>query len=1654
MKIFNRIVTVLAAMGLVGFSLAQEAVTLPFNYDFEENSDGWVFLNSSEGSNHWYRGNGAQGNTGYALYISNNNGTSNQYDHDNAQVSHAYIPVNFTAAGDFELKFRVICEGEVLDDEFYDALQVALLDAIPEQDMNLTSPKMEIAGQTYWTTKTLVFDVKEPGTKYVVFSWKNDGSGGEDAPAIDDVEGIIYLCAPPTGLSSSNVTASGCTLSWVASETSGVTNYIVEQQEGYSGSWVEVGRTASTSMEINGLKQNTRYYFRVKAEIDAQNYSQWTDGSFSVVTTYSCPAPTGLTVQEQEDGCLFSWTSSASEFEVYSKKSADQDYQMVKVTGATEYLFSDWAQSAIYDLKVRAICGEGDTSLYSEYVYATECGVMDLPYQENFDLSHWEGQNLLCWAIVDHNNDGVTWEVNTDYDGNTCVKYKYSTSNPGDDYLVSPKISLSKNSQLSLKVNTVSASYPEKFAILLSTTTKDVDAFTEVLVVEKEIVSNEPVVELVDLSSYTGQEVYIAIKVCSDANQYGLQVDDFAIVTCPAPGGLRLAEKTDALTSSSAWIDLDVPSAGSVVLEYKSSADESWAVVDNPSSSFPVQLNGLSANTTYLVRAKTICGPGEESFYSAEFSFTTPCDALPFPYIENFNQYSEGQMPSCWQLSDQSGVAWQIGSDYSSYFFQYEGSNMQHCNAISPVIDLSTAEVSRLQLEMEYAHPYLVSGDHVFSMSISTDGGLVWTPVDHAFTQTAQTEVVIPLADYVSQDATRLQVRLEGKGNSNAYGGFKVYYINIVHAPLCFPPTHVQVSELTATSATIRWNTPENGTPARYQLVYQKEGDDTSIDTLYTEGTGTELSVTGLEQSTSYVLRLSTICTEEPSSDTVFYVRTPVSCPSVDDLKLSEVGVDRAVISWNYATSAAFEVEFKAVTDVDWTPVSDVVDNSVTFEGLSANTAYQARVRVICEADDMSVWSEISFNTACEAIEVPFEEGFENPFVGNVPACWSYVKVSGEEDKAQWGRWAPGKEGGYAMRFNAYDLRDGYTASAVSPLIRFEEDALYTLDFWILRNAGCTKPNEGVKVFMSRNHDTVGAELVAYIHSNHSLSPVVTETTEDNWYHYSYELPYVSEEAYIIFYGISEWGYDIMIDAVKVEALKETDIKVTDITQFNPMVERSNAPVRIELTNEGVGDYVGDLTVSYQLEDDAVVTETVHFTEEEPLYSNTPYRYDFQKGITSSEKGELELRAWYTMGSGSDMVSDTIRTTLVNYEAMELPYSTKFDGKASGDKYGYALNHNGDGSIWGMTSSLEFISNPDMASDDSYVVAGTNLVEGEISLRLDFGVETPDNKETLTVLLEKPEGKTDTLEVFENIGFTRDTNEVSFRSDVAGTGYIRFHVEGEPAHSKLNIYGLELTLSRVFDNREASICEGEVYPFGGEELSQSGIYVDTTQGVDVDTVVTLTLTVNPSYAISLDTAICQGQTIDFGGEVYSEAGTYTKEYTTVTGCDSIYTLTLAIKPIAAAPVITREDGPDEVVLVATTSEKIVQWYNEDGTIDGATEKEYKVETNGIYHATATNECGESEPSNKIEVKLTSIEGNQAAPVPSLYPNPTRDYIWFKSVEEMVDVDIYTANGRLIKHLDDCGMQYQLPVHGWVGGTYIVKIRTGSGLYTYKMVINR
>lgn len=99
------------------------------------------------------------------------------------------------------------------------------------------------------------------------------------------------------------------------------------------------------------------------------------------------------------------------------------------------------------------------------------------------------------------------------------------------------------------------------------------------------------------------------------------------------------------------------------------------------------------------------------------------------------------------------------------------------------------------------------------------------------------------------------------------------------------------------------------------------------------------------------------------------------------------------------------------------------------------------------------------------------------------------------------------------------------------------------------------------------------------------------------------------------------------------------------------------------------------------------------------------------------------------------------------------------------------------------------------------------------------------------------------------------------------------------------------------DDRMAYICDGENFDWQGEVLSSEGNY--TKEFVDIygcDSIYKLELFVYPSFYIEDIVDICEGETYNWQGESHSVTGTYLKEFSTMTGCDSVYKLILGVHP--------------------------------------------------------------------------------------------------------------------------------------------------------------
>lgn len=105
-------------------------------------------------------------------------------------------------------------------------------------------------------------------------------------------------------------------------------------------------------------------------------------------------------------------------------------------------------------------------------------------------------------------------------------------------------------------------------------------------------------------------------------------------------------------------------------------------------------------------------------------------------------------------------------------------------------------------------------------------------------------------------------------------------------------------------------------------------------------------------------------------------------------------------------------------------------------------------------------------------------------------------------------------------------------------------------------------------------------------------------------------------------------------------------------------------------------------------------------------------------------------------------------------------------------------------------------------------------------------------------------------------------------------------------------YVIYLTVNKSsFENRYVTICDYETYSFAGKTLNKTGVYHDslrTSKGCD--SVITLHLTVNPSYRFVTYRENMCNDTVMFRGKSYSKAGTYYDSLKTQGGCDSVYVL--------------------------------------------------------------------------------------------------------------------------------------------------------------------
>jgi len=267
-------------------TLPGEPVTeFPYTCGFEdaEENAGWVLDNGSA-ANQWFIGSAVNNGDSNALYVSNNNGTSNAYNNGSSSHVYAYRYINFSDTGAYAFSFDWRCEGE---SHYYDYLRAWLvpasvnieagdgttysyatiqlpgcIDLVPANSDGMHT----LAESSSFTTLAGEFRISAPGTYKLAFLWSNDGSGGDNPPAaVDNVFINVNACPAPYNLTVDYVSSDSITVSWNAGgEESG---WLVSLNGGTPES------VSATTYTFENLNANTDYNITVQADCGGEDVS-------------------------------------------------------------------------------------------------------------------------------------------------------------------------------------------------------------------------------------------------------------------------------------------------------------------------------------------------------------------------------------------------------------------------------------------------------------------------------------------------------------------------------------------------------------------------------------------------------------------------------------------------------------------------------------------------------------------------------------------------------------------------------------------------------------------------------------------------------------------------------------------------------------------------------------------------------------------------------------------------------------------------------------------------------------------------------------------------------------------------------------------------------------------------------------------------------------------------------------------------------------------------------------------------------------------------------------------------------------------------------------------------------------------------------------
>ena len=904
---------------LVEFRTKSISVSLPYDQDFSGTSPEVAVFTAEEGANKWSIGS-AIGNSGKSMYISKDNGTTAEYA---AVESHsmAYITIDFDNSPKFAISFDWIGKGNFYSSPWFTEIYDYMRVYMVPDSAELP---------TTWTS-----------------DWSSEWMNVSGAYRL----GNIFL----------NKT------DW--------TTFADTLPSSYAGSkrklvfmWINTAPyTSAPTMAVDNIS----------------------------IVGYSCDAPSNMVLDTiATDTARIHWTKAGSETSwILEYKSASEATWIRDTVTDTVYAFGSLTPNTEYRVRIKAVCTGGSTySKWLQYTFRTECAAQAIGNTRiEYDFGQYIGKIPSCWTrTLPYTTDGGrVMPFVGNYEGYPTDGVLIFGGKSSQMISTGEYIENMSDVEVEFYVLRTSSATAGTFKLGVLSNPHDPSTFTPIHDLTNMITADGTLQRMrLSLSGAPANTHYIAFRqdTTGSANNGMYGIDDLYIYktpTCKSPdyNNITIVTANDPTATSAEVSWLPGENESNWEIQYKEADSTLWTSVMVSASSMDT-LRGLSPQTVYELRIRSVCSATDSSFWTLSKYFATPCAAETLPFSEDFTGLTSSTFPrGCWRKYVQkasdvfagerlrtSGGAW----NYSENTFGLNTGGKAKVNIygsstkswlVTPPVLLQNSTF--LEFDVAFTRNDSASpagggarGDDQFMVIISEDAGATWTQANATVWNNDGTgnyvlnditngvnHIRINLSQYADK-IVKIAFYAESTVGTWIDGGNDLHLDNIlVHQVIITPPTveTLAADNIGNNTATLHKKVTQGSYPITSEGFYYKAANDTRWKQ------STDSVLTNLIQGTTYKFYAYAEVTDDNGvvhkfdGDSLVFTTTgtaPVH-PIVETRAATDITQMKATLHKAIAQDPSEPVvtqgwKWRKVGEPNW---STAIDSVIT--GLEHSTAYE-----------------------------------------------------------------------------------------------------------------------------------------------------------------------------------------------------------------------------------------------------------------------------------------------------------------------------------------------------------------------------------------------------------------------------------------------------------------------------------------------------------------------------------------------------------------------------------------------------------------------------------------------------------------------------------------------------------------------------------------